>query len=265
MTLGPAPTSVFAHAYGSGHYSESAAHLAAWVTDAVRRTSLLGGTEVYGKPRTDALRNTLHKHHWGLHSGQHGDADQLFHAWDNDVWEVEYREEYVVTHRTYVRVGGATAPPSGVIVTGLRHRPSGHRLMRVLHHLPAGIEGNAGPGHIFKWYGRAAMLVDAVRGEHALLKHLRAKHKPDAVMLGGDWNLNFERLAVRHFMRGIFPAARLNTVTFKGSGTLGKRFIDMFLLWRLAEVDAPAVRESGASDHRWYTQHLAFAPGRSKP
>lgn len=244
----------FHHGHSSGRFDRSPASLEVLLDQMMASNDLITGTEV------DGVRATrLNENGWAHHSGKNGDAQSLYVAWAKSQWSLVASGETYLTTQRYYRQGGAEAPRQEGLWVVLKHLGSGETLAVLVVHEPAGIEGHGGPFGIYKALARrVGVHYSSVKGIKPVKKMLKKKYKPSAFMVGGDWNLNIGRLDVRAFFKTIFPGATPNFTHTPHVGTLGKRIIDIWFLWKLIVRRAPKIHPTPASDHRWYDEVLAF-------
>lgn len=170
-------------------------------------------------------------------------------AWDPEVWEqVGEPEAPVLSPTTYYTTGGHPMPSRAVRVV-LRHRPSGKTIDALSYHTPSSVQTPAGPSD------DVPRRVQALRESVATLKRLADENRADAVLYGGDDNVDERRgdRSAWDFMRR--AATGLRQVIFP-AGTHHARAIDDFRVRGLRVGDGYDV--PNPSDHDAHVRVFTF-------
>ncbi|WP_248582613.1 hypothetical protein [Nocardioides sp. InS609-2] len=163
---------------------------------------------------------------WGLfHDGPARDTgrDECTIAWDESVWESAgpgWAEP--LTGKMFRLEDGRVRPRVHAVGKPLRHRVTGHGIVRVELHAPSGTDGGTG----LRRNERAAVTRDILAGRRQLKKALRKQYPGFQILESADENVDLRRQWVRQLLDraggiGIWVKRRL-----PGRGTHGPRLID---------------------------------------
>lgn len=244
------------HIHSSSYAKSPASVLETALDFYMKQSVLITLTEV----RVGKRVSTLPEQGWGYFHGDHP-QDQTPVLWDNSRFKFIAGYSYLAFKGFYSNSKGKPRRAPRITAVVLEDRETGKRLLVIVVHPPASIEGHTGPGHI--WDPKVPSRVLAAQATIAKVKvikrELRRKHKTDGVMVVGDWNLNILRPAVRAYFKALFPRAEVNwKMNTKNRGTLGRRYIDFALLWGLKVLRGPTSHPTASSDHRYFRQVLEW-------
>lgn len=243
------------HVHSSSRYDRPVALLAAQARRFIARPAVdvITWTEVRERSRARVLHELPR---WRTYSPAAADVAV---SWHRRVWRPRLLECPQLTGSRYTTGRGTSSPSQRAAVAVLDRRRLDMRALVVVSHLPAGVEyGNsfrARPAVVSTWQA-------AVAGLHRLVAALRARWRPDLVLVVADWNTDVRRPAWRHRLREAFPALSPSwrrRALPDGGTHRGGRLIDATMtngrgLARLLPDDR-------SSDHRPYAERL-YTPRR---
>lgn len=177
---------------------------------------------------------------------------QFVVAWDPQVWELVEGSEYKLSKTPFFRKGSSKAVHPGAARAILRHRESGGTVDALSYHTPPAVQRNGEPNTKLK--RRLAALKESMK----LLRSLALENRTDAVLYGGDDNVDESKGKGWGFMLGAATHLRLVQAP---EGTHGgkkrRRKIDDFRVKRL-RVRGKGYVTDGGGDHSIYVQEFRF-------
>lgn len=233
------------HAHLSGKFSRSAELLRAQVMCAAEWADVITLTEVNYADRGDVLYEIPG---WTVvrgHDGPMGESAIMVRAdtWHVHKWSTHLLDDNVPANRNSI----------WVVLALLELIHTGHLLLLSAGHLPASVEGS--------WRertGRVLAHIKCVGRWRRVMRHLRKRYQPDAVLAVADWNLNLLRGWVRVWVRTAWPSmrppARKNTPT---NWDLGKRLISWAVGRHTQDLTETVLPHDPASDHAGV--HLTYS------
>jgi len=212
---------------------------------------------------------TLREKGWGhFNASAGGGADDCGIAWRTDTW---HRKDAFARRLSTMRFptvpGYRPIVPTYAATALLKHVSSDKTLLVSCAHMPAHIEGHFRYPGTEQWRARKRAYTSAVDGWSTMVLNQSRRHKPDAVLVVADWNLNLKYHWVREYFHDHWKKAGLKGAWqhFPTGGTHGNRIIDGSYIDGLEVTDGPellgVVR---SSDHRPYRETLKLLGG-AKP
>lgn len=227
------------------------------------RTDILTVTEVQNDRRSAKLAEKGWKYFAA--TGVRG-GDECAVAWKNSVWKLEWKKALKVSQKTWKRKGNTVAPLHASTVV-LRHKQTGFKLLISAMHFPALVEDvwrtpKAAQDARVQTYKRS------ITNWKKHINQQEMKHKPDGVILTGDWNLDFKKNWVRNYVMSEFKPRgfKLSWKHFPSNGTHYRgRIIDASLFKGMKTKDGSKLvpkRKGKTSDHRGF--RTVYTKGKTK-
>lgn len=224
----------------SGRFDGDATAVEALICDSMLHSDIILTTE--SRRRVDLFARISRQGRWSVHHRGRGPLGECAVLADRNVWTVRKFHAYEI---------GPDLGPGDVEVAALallEHVDTHVTVLVSVAHLPAGVEGI--------WSKRPARVIAylrCVRRWKRLLRQWSHEHRPDAVLVTQDSNLNVFRLWVQKWIKVTWIGYTLPE-NLGSKGSLGRRFIDWPLARRVrnftCQVLADAGKLAAASDHQ---------------
>lgn len=244
----------------SGRYDRSTDSLKKAVRSYIEKpgVSIHDGSEVSAEKREKALRQVAREKDWGLVTGDRSYRDDSYIMWDTKVWKALLKTTVPVKTGNIWTPKGSKMPDNAAALAVLEHRESGHRLVYMASHAPAGVEKG---GRLARWTRRGAAWLIEVRDAKRIANRYAKKWNADGVVLSKDWNLDVKKAANRATIKAIMPTWKFGPrPPYASGGTLGNRWIDFLMFRRALRLHKRAwlMPDDASSDHRPSRTRLQF-------
>jgi hypothetical protein len=271
----------FTHIHCSSRFDRPAAALERDLDDWMSKSSIVTLTEISNNQRAATMREKG----WAYFNARKSDGqDECGIAWRLDRWKRTHATTIKLNNEAYYRLDGRVADPVVAASVIIKNIESGHRMMISVTHMPAHVEGAGGWRTTEnKWRARKNAYMSSMANLRIHTHALELQHKPDAVLVIADWNLNLKETWVRNYMKQNWGDAykqawtRFPTAGGSMSGgavaplgapgaSQGDRIIDG-TLYKGVKVDnhPNLMARVASSDHRPYTEGFAFANPSGTP
>lgn len=214
------------------------------------------GTEVSTKERSRAVRETAQALGWGSTMSNRSYRDDCYILWDSQVWKVVGKGSRVIKTGHIFNFRGGKMPNNTMTYAALSHRQSDHVMVLGVLHLPASVETASGVSNS----RRGSAWRTEAKNTRKTMNELGRKYKADALVFGGDWNVNIKRGLLRGAVTKIFGRWKIAAEgPFSKGGTHGGRFIDFFIYKRgIKYVGHRLMKDDASSDHRPFKTEFKF-------
>lgn len=242
----------FKHTHSSGKYNAPAAELHKAVQSYAETASIITFTEVDREVREKALK----LRGFGVLATDHGAKDDSAIVYNGAEWQKIYHRPHLVGSHLF-KLGGHLSSPLWAQVAVLEHKQTKKRVVVGVCHFPSGVEGDLA-------HHRKTDRIAAWRqSTNNLRKHLNAvkrHYHADAIILSGDWNINFKHTWARALIKANFPIWNLvwSRAGLPSRGTHGARLIDGAVLRGLRVLQAFVEKDDPSSDHTPWSEVLTF-------
>jgi hypothetical protein len=272
----------FSHIHCSSRFDRSAASLEHDLDDWMTQCSLITLTEI----SNDQRARKMYEANWAYYNNKKSDGqDECGIAWRRDVWRRTSGRVIKLNNQEYYRRDGRVADPVVAATVVLKRYNSGHKLMVSVTHMPAHVEGAGGWRTTEnKWRARKNAYMSSMTNWSVHMAALESHHRPDAILVIADWNLNLKEHWVREYMRTAwgqrykqawqrFPTAggsmsggAVAPLGAPGKGT-GDRIIDGTLYRGAIKIEREPnlLARVASSDHRPYSEGLEFTAKAGHP
>ena len=259
---------VLRHVHSSGKFNVSESVLERDLDRFMAGSDLVTMTEVHTRRRASALEEPGWHRFWrpGHLAGECG------LTWRTKKWDLVSGTSQRLTGRTFrtARNGGRKSVGHATTVL-LGSVDSGRTVLVSVAHLPSNVESSSGRGWNHRVPDRVRAYKAAILGWRRDVRGMIEQHRPDAVMVTGDWNLDMKRSWVRHWLRSKWDDVGITNLGWKAplpdGGTLvdhrfgrtRKRLIDATFLARASYTwDAHLMHDVASSDHNPYRETVAL-------
>jgi hypothetical protein len=256
------------HVHSSGRFDVPRGVLEKDLDRFMRDSDLVTMTEVHTRGRASALREPGWQRFWrpGHLAGECG------LAWRADKWGLVSGASQRLTGRTFRTARHDRRTSVGHAATAvLRSADSGRTVLVSVAHLPSNVESSSGRGWNHRAPDRVRAYKAAILGWRRDVLSTIAQHRPDSVMVTGDWNLDLKRSWVRHWLHTTWDRVGAMKLDWKSpfprGGTLvdhrfartRRRLIDAtFVAGASYAWDARLMGDIASSDHNPYRETISL-------